>query len=70
MARISLIRTTYLGELRHELHEFAPIDRSFIGCVRIRVVRVFTAAFLRRVFGKRDRRATDPTLDRALTASA
>jgi hypothetical protein len=32
---------------------------------RIRVIRVFTVAFLRKAFGKRDRRATGPTSDRA-----
>ena len=31
----------------------------------IRVIRVFTAAFPRRVFGKRDRRAKGPRSDRA-----
>jgi hypothetical protein len=32
---------------------------------RIRVIRVFTVAYPHRVFGKRDRRATDPRPDRA-----
>jgi hypothetical protein len=39
--------------------KFTPIDRLFV------IIRVFTAAFLRKVFGKRDRRAKGPTLDRA-----
>ena len=42
--------------------KFTPMDQLF---VRIRVIRVFTASFPRRVFEKRDLRAEDPRLDRA-----
>jgi hypothetical protein len=38
--------------------------------VRIRVIRVFTVAFPRRVFGRRDRRAMGPKGDRALEVLA
>jgi hypothetical protein len=42
--------------------KFTPIDQLF---VIIRVIRVFMAAFPRRVFGNADRSATDPRMDRA-----
>ena len=44
--------------------EFTPIDRSAL-FVTIRVIRVFTAAFPHRVFGKQDRRAKGPRMGRA-----
>ena len=43
----------------------APHSEISVSFVRIRVIRVFTAAFPRRVFGKRDRRATGARSDRA-----
>jgi hypothetical protein len=39
-------------------------------CSYAEFLRKFTAAFPRRVFGKQDRRATDPRSDRALKVLA
>jgi hypothetical protein len=58
-------RITSLDSRQSVFRAQRKISFPFSKFARIRVIRVFTVAFLRKAFGKRDRRATGPTSDRA-----